>query len=161
MCDPVTAAIVVAATSVVGTTANVIAQSKAAKAQARAINEQAAVTQQENRLAASSQMFDDMRAARREQGRIRAAAGEAGLSLSSGAVEGILMDSQMQLGLKNDRTLANLESRQMATNAEANSMMSQVQKPTLLGAGLQIGSAAASGFAGIQNAKIMKKGGGS
>ena len=53
--------------------------------------------------------------------------------------------------------MANLESRQAANDAQAESMMSQVQKPALLGAGLQVAGAAASGWSGIQNAKLQVK----
>lgn len=156
MCDPVTAAIAVGVTAVAGTAANVVAQTKAANAQQRAINEQLAVTREETRQEATAQLFDQMRAARREQGRIRTAAGEAGLSLDSGSIEGLLLDSATQMELQGDRTLANMESRHNANVAEASSMMSQIQKPTALGAGLQIASSAASAWSGVQSAKIKK-----
>lgn len=156
MCDPVTAAIAVGVTTVASTAANVVAQTKAANAQQKAINQQLAVTREETRQEATAQLFDQMRAARREQGRIRTAAGEAGLSLDSGSIEGLLLDSATQMELQGDRTLANMESRHNANVAEAESMMSHIQKPTALGAGLQIASAAASAWSGVQNAKIKK-----
>jgi hypothetical protein len=99
-------------------------------------------------------MFDQMRGARREQAKIRTAAGEAGLGLNGGSIEGLLFDSAMQMELQGSRTIANMESRLAANDAEAESALSQIQKPTLLGAGLQIGGAAASGWAGIQNSKL-------
>lgn len=143
-------------TSVVSTGAGIVAQASAAKKQAKAINAQNALVNEENRKAASGEMFDQARAARREQAKIRTAAGEAGLSLSSGSIEALLLDSATQMELSGSRTLANMESRESANNAEATSMMSQIQKPTLLGAGLQLGSAAASAWSGVQNAKIVK-----
>lgn len=76
--------------------------------------------------------------------------------MGSGSIESLLLDSAMQSELASDRTLANMESRHRANEAEANSMLSRVQKPTALGAGLQIASAAASGWSGVQAAKIMK-----
>lgn len=149
MCVPLAVA---AAVATVATTAvSVVGQMKAAKAQAKAITAQQNQMAEENRLAASAEMFERDRAARREQARIRTAAGEAGLSLSSGSVENLLLDSLMQNDLSNDRSLANMESRIAAGDAEANSMRSQVQSPTLLGAGIQI---AASGLSAA--AKIKK-----
>lgn len=142
--------------TVAQTTAGVVAQAKTAKAQAKAINNQLEVTAEENRKQASAELFDQMRASRREQARIRTGAGEAGLSLGSGSVENLLLDSAMQLEFKQDRTLANMESRHNANVAEAESMMSRIQKPTALGAGLQVGASAASAWSGVQNAKIPK-----
>ena len=112
---------------------------------------------EENRDAASAELFDQARAARREQGKIRVAAGEAGLGLNSGSIESLLFDSAMQMELQGSRTLSNLESRNDAVNDEVNASLSQIQKPTILGAGLQIAGAAASGYAGVQNSKLQIK----
>lgn len=157
MCDPVSAAITLAVVSTASTVGGQIAASKNAKAQQRAINAEHQRVAEENRDVASAEMFDQMRAARREQAKIRTAAGEAGLGLNSGSIEGLLFDSAMQMELQGSRTMANLESRQAANDAQAESMMSQVQKPALLGAGLQVAGAAASGWSGIQNAKLQVK----
>lgn len=156
MCDPVTAAIVSGAIGVVQTGASVIAASKAANAQEKAIREQRSRVAEENRVQASTELFDQTRAARREQATIRTAAGEAGLALNSGSIESMLMDSAAQLEFAQSRSIANMESRNAANDAEAESMLSQVQKPTLLGAGLQIGASIASGFSGVESAKITK-----
>lgn len=64
-------------------------------------------------------------------------------------------DSAMQGDLSNQRSLANRESRDRATDAQVSSMYSQVSKPTPLGAGLQIGSAATSGWLGVERAKVL------
>jgi len=156
MCDPVTAAVTMAVVSTVGVGANAVAQAKTAKAQTKAIRAQQALVAEENRDVASAEIFDQMRGARREQGKIRAAAGEAGLSLTSGSIEGLLLDSAMQMELQGSRSIANMESRHAANTAEASSMLSQIQKPTVLGAGLQMASAAASGWSSVQSAKITK-----
>jgi len=156
MCDPVTAAVTMAVVSTVGAGASVVAQAQTAKAQTKAIKAQQALVAEENRDVASAEMFDQMRGARREQGKIRAAAGEAGLSLTSGSIEGLLLDSAMQMELQGSRSIANMESRHAANTAEASSMLSQIQKPTALGAGLQMASAAASGWSSVQSAKITK-----
>jgi hypothetical protein len=159
MCEPITAAAIFAGvTSVASAGASIVAQSKAAKAQTKALNNQAAVAREETRREATGELFDSMREARREQGRVRAAAGEAGLSLTSGSIEDMLMDSAMQSELRDDRTLANMEARHRSNVAEAKSMASRIQKPTALGAGLQLGAAAASAWSGIQNAKIKVEG---
>src|SRR3546814_890763 len=122
------------------------------------IRAQQEVAREETRLSASADLFDQMRSARREQAKIRTSAGEAGLSLNSGSIESLLMDSAMQMELQGDRTIANMESRHQANTAEAASMLSQIQKPTALGAGLQIGSAAASAWSGVEGAKLKVKG---
>lgn len=138
------------------TVGQVSAANKSAKAQARAIEDQRLIVREETRRDATNELFDQMRDARRQQGRIRVAAGEAGLGLQSGSVEGLLFDTAMQMELNGDRTLANMESRNRANEAQAESMMSQVQQPTALGAGLQIASAAGSAWSGAQQMKIMR-----
>ena len=160
MCDPISASLVACALTVATTAAGVVTQMKAASAQTKAIRNQQEVAREETRQAASAELFDQSRAARREQGRIRSAAGEAGLSLDSGSIEGLLMDSAMQQELAHDRTIANMESRHRANTAEAESMLSQIQKPTLLGAGLQIANSAAQAWSGVQGAKIRVRGNG-
>lgn len=155
MCDPVSASIALAVVGATQAVGSVIAQSKNAKAQTKAIRAQQERVAEETRDAASAELFDQMRGARREQAKIRTAAGEAGLGLNGGSIEALLFDSAMQMELQGSRTIANMESRQAANNAEAESMLSQVQKPTLLGAGLQIAGAAASGWAGVQNSKLQ------
>lgn len=153
MCDPIT---ISAAIGVVSAAASSVAQIKSAKAQTKAIREQQAVVREENRQVATAETFDVMRAARREQAKIRTTAGEAGLSLDSGSVEGLLLDSAMQSELARDRVLANLESRHSAATAEASSALSRIQKPTALGVGLNIATAAADGWASIDAAKLKK-----
>lgn len=158
MCDPVTAAIVIGVTMVAAEGVSIVQGNKAAHAQQKAINQQLKVSNEEARAEATGEMFDQMRAARREAGRTRAAAGEAGLSLSSGSVEALLMDSAMQSELKNDRTLANMESRHNANVSEATSMMSRIQKDNAFTAGIKLAAAGASAFSGVQSAKIKTGG---
>lgn len=153
MCDPVTAAVVVGVTMVASQAASIATQNKAAKVQEKAINDQLLVSREETRQEATAEMFDNMRAARREAGRTRAAAGEAGLSLDSGSVEALLMDSAMQSEMKNDRTLANMESRHNANVAEGNSMMSRIQHDNWLTGGLKIAATAASAVSGVSKAQ--------
>jgi hypothetical protein len=129
----------------VATGASVIGQNQAAAAQTKAINHQNDVRQHQIDQAATAEINDRLREQRREQGRIAVAAGEAGLSLQSGSVETLLMDSAQQANLANSRSLANRESRKLASAADA-----QAQIPshaTALGAGIQIASAGAKTYA--------------
>jgi hypothetical protein len=139
---------------VASTGASIVAQAKTAKAQTKALATQAQANTVEIKQAASGELFDEMRASRREQARVRAAAGEAGLSLESGSIEGLLFDSAQQGNLQGGRTLANMESRFASNDAATASAASQIQKPTILGAGLQLAAAGASAWSGVQSAKI-------
>jgi hypothetical protein len=127
----------------------VISENQAAKAQSRALNAQNEQRQREIDRATTAEINDRLREKRREQGRIAVAAGEAGLSLQSGSVEALLMDSAQQAELSNDRSLANRESRKLAAAADAQAQVPS--RTTTLGAGLRIASAAAS--AGISAKK--------
>lgn len=138
MCLPAVAAaaLIAGATQAVG----VISANQQAKAANAALNQQNTVRKQEVDKAATAEINARLREMRREQSRIMVAAGEAGLSLQSGSVESLLMDSAMQAELANDASLANRESRKLASDAETQSRMQA--KTTLLGAGLRIGLAA-------------------
>ncbi|WP_230279414.1 hypothetical protein [Croceicoccus sp. Ery15] len=136
---------------------SISAQAQQAKAQNKAISNQLDVVNEEARQKATADIFDASRAARREQGRLRAAAGEAGMALSSGSVEALLFDSAMQAELEHDRSLANLESRTKANAADATSMYSSVRNTNGLAAGLQLGASALSGWSGIEAAKIEQR----
>lgn len=138
MCLPAVAA---AALIAAGTTAvGVIASNQQAKAYNRALEQQNTVRKTEIDKAATAEINARLREMRREQSRIMVAAGEAGLSLQSGGVEALLLDSLQQAELANDTSLANRESRKLASDAETQSRMQA--RTTLLGAGLQIGLAA-------------------
>lgn len=144
MCDPVTLAAVGIAAATTAT--SVVEQVHTAKAQAKAINATNVLRQQQIDQATTAQINDRLREARRERGRIDVAAGEAGLNLQSGNVETMLMDTYQQAELSNDASLANREAQRNASQAQAESAMSNVASPTLLGAGLQIGLAGGSAY---------------
>jgi hypothetical protein len=151
MCDPISIGIGLAvATTAVG----VVGQIQSANATNASIRAQAVVKNKEIDQAATQEISDRLRQARREQGRIMVAAGESGLNTSSPVVEGLLQDAQMQAALADQTSNANRESRKRATVAEANTDM--VSKPTALGAGLQI---AIAGAAAAQKGGAFKKGG--
>lgn len=156
MCEAVTLAVVAGVMGVAQTAYSISAQAKQAKAQNAAISAQLDVTNEEARRKATAELFDASRATRREQGRIRAAAGEAGLALT-GSVDALLFDSAMQSELNYDRSLANLESRTAANVAEAEVAYSNVSNTNALSAGLQLGASALSGWSGIEEAKIEKR----
>ena len=143
MCNPLIAAVALAAVS---TGVGIVAQNQAASASNKALTAQNELRKQQVDQAATAEINDRLREKRREQGRIMVAAGEAGLSLNSGGVESLLMDSTMQSELANQRSLANRESRKAASDAETNSKYQA--KTTALGAGLQIGLSSASAYYG-------------
>lgn len=156
MCLPAVAAValVAAGTAAVG----VIQQNAMASATNRALEQQNALRKEEIDDATTADINDRLREMRREQSRIMVAAGEAGLSLQSGGVESLLMDSAMQAELANDRSLANRESRKAASDASTQSQMQS--KYTPLGAGLKIGLAAGGAFANqsAANSAAVRKG---
>lgn len=147
MCLPAVAAaaLIAGATQAVG----IIAGNQQAKAYNKAINQQNTLRKKEIDQAATAEINERLREMRREQSRIVVAAGEAGLSLNSTSVEALLLDSMQQAELSNDTSLANRESRKIASDAEAQSRMQA--KTTLLGAGLQIGLAAGSAAVGASS----------
>jgi hypothetical protein len=134
-----------AAVAVTTTAVGVVQQIQTAKAQNAAIQNAYAVQTEQIRQNETSDINDRLRAARKEQGRIKVAAGEAGLQLS-GSVAGLLRDSTMQTALYDERIRANADNRVAGAGAEATSQFSQVQEPTALGAGLQIAGAAVKGY---------------
>lgn len=146
MCLPAVAAaaLIAAGTQAVG----IVASNQMAKAQNRALQQQNDLRKKEIDKAATAEINARLREMRREQSRIMVAAGEAGLSLQSGSVETLLLDSIQQAELANDVSLANRESRKLASDAETQSRMQA--KTTLLGAGLRIGLAAGGAAMGAQ-----------
>lgn len=130
-------AIATAATAV-----SVVGQIQSANKANAELKAQVKVRDQEINQAATTEIDNRLRQARTEMGRIMVAAGESGLSTESGSVQALIEDAGMQASIANEQSLANRESRLRATAADANAKA--VSKPTLLGAGLQIGLSAAS-----------------
>lgn len=152
MCLPA-AVLIPVALAAAGTAASVVGQIQSANAANAAVKQQLAGKNKEIDQAASAEINARLRQARRDMGRIMVAAGESGLSLESGSVKMLEEDAAMQASLSNEQSLANRESRKEAARAEANAAMTS--KPTALGAGLQIGIAAANA---AQKAGAFKKG---
>jgi hypothetical protein len=153
MCDPVTATVLAVTTAA----ASSVAQIKAAKAQEKAVRQQMELAAVENQRVASAELFDQSRAARIEKGRVMSAAGEAGLSLSSGSIQTLLTDIAMQRTLQGDRTIANMESRHAQNVAEGASMLSQIQRPTALGVGLNMATAGVNAYSGATSLKLQRQ----
>lgn len=153
MCEPVT---IMTTLAIASTAASIVGEVKSAKRQEAAIREQLAATEAEVNTKASAEVNDRLREARREQARVKVAAGEAGLKLG-GSIDLLLMDSMMQAGLSNERTLGNRERELRAARSEANSMLSRVERPTLLGAGLRLASAGMQGYASGQSMKLNRQ----
>jgi hypothetical protein len=154
MCLPAAVAIPVALAAA-STAASVVGQIQTANAANASIKAQYAARTKQIDQAATDEINQRLRQARREEARIQVAAGESGLSLESGSVKALMSDAEMQAGLANSTSLANRESRREAARTEANAAM--VSKPTLLGAGLQIALSAANA---AQSSGAFKKGGG-
>lgn len=125
---------------------NVLSQANAAKAQNKAISRQTQDAYNQIAVQQTAETNDRLRATRKEQARMRVAAGEAGLQLSSRSLEQMLLDSQMQTGLAMERSSLNADNQRSSVAAQANSMYSNVDNPSLLGSGLRIATAAYSGF---------------
>lgn len=153
MCNPVAAMV---ALTVASTAAQIVTETRAAKRQEAAIREQLAVSEQEIADKASGEINERLREARREQARIKVAAGEAGLQLG-GSIDLLLQDSMMQAGLANARTLNNQGRELTNVRAEANSMLSRVERPTVLGAGLRLATAGMQGYASGTSLKINRQ----
>jgi len=153
MCDPVTMTIVAVATSAAG----IVGQVQSAKRQQAAIDAQYAQAQKEFAAKASAETNDRLREARREQSRIRVAAGEAGLQLG-GSIDLLLKDSMLQSSLAAGRIQDNQGREIDNARAEADSMSSRIDKPTVLSAGLQIANAGLSGYQRGQSIKLSRPG---
>jgi hypothetical protein len=151
MCDPVTMTIM----AVASTAAGIVGQVQSAKSQTAAIQAQATQAATEAASKASGETNDRLREARREQSRIKVAAGEAGLQLG-GSIDLLLRDSQLQSSMAAGRIQDNQGRENGATSAEANSMLSRVTSPTLLGAGLQIAGAGIQGYGAGQSIQAQR-----
>lgn len=155
MCDPVSMTILAVTT----TAASIYSANKLADNQEAAIREQLESLEDESRKTESAETNDRLRAMRKEQARTKVAAGEAGLQLG-GSIEALLKDSLMQTSLAGERIGLNNERDRRAGRAEANSMLSNIQKDTALGAGLKLASAGSSAWNTGQSIKIARAGAG-
>jgi hypothetical protein len=161
MCLP--AAILIPVALAAATTAvSVVGQVQAANAANAGIKEAYANKQVQINEQAAAQINARLREMRRDESRIQTAAGASGLSLQSGSILALQSDAEMQAGLANENSLANRESASIAARDEANNAM--VAKPTLLGAGLQIGlsglnaAVGAGAFKGANSAGAVSSG---
>lgn len=152
MCEPVT---IMTTLAIASTAASLITEHKAAKTQNRAIAEAYTAQQKEITQTQTAEINERQRQARKEQGKIRVAAGQAGLQFG-GSVQALLTDSAMQSSLFNERVSLNADTRRDAATREANSMYSKVEAPSILGAGLRLASAGANAFYSGQGLQIQR-----
>jgi hypothetical protein len=146
-----------AALAVASTAASIFTEVQTANAQNKAISNE---LQQQNQQVQTQQVAainDRAMQARKEQGRIEVAAGESGLQLSSGSVENQLMDSAMQQKLANEAIGVNADNQRAANTAEANRYYSDVQKPSIIGAGLRLVSSGVSGYSAATSNVYMQQ----
>jgi hypothetical protein len=155
-----------AALAVASTAASVFTEVQTANAQNKAISAQLQQGQQQVADQVQAQENTRARQARVEQGRMMVAAGEAGLQLDSGSVENMMLDSQMQQLQANDAIKTNGEHQDQNLTSEANRFYSQVQTPSVIGAGLRLVSSGITGYnqgatAALQRQQISRAAGGS
>lgn len=146
MCDPVTLTTALVVSSVASTAASLVGQQQSAEAQRAAIEQQLQLNYDNTAKQQQAQENDQLRASRREESRIKVAAGEAGLSLGSQSIEMMLLDNQMQTGLNTERIGLNTDIQRQNLESDANHMMSQTATASPLGAGLQLGLSGLNGF---------------
>jgi hypothetical protein len=146
-----------AALAVASTAVSVISEVQSAQAQNKAIGAELRQGYQQVAEQQASQMNDRAREARKEHGRMMVAAGEAGLQLSSGSVEAMLLDSEMQKQLADANIRTNAEHQDQNLTGEANRMYSQVQQPSIIGAGLRLVSSGVSGYAAGRSAVLARQ----
>lgn len=154
MCLPAAA---MAALAVASTAASVIGETQAAQAQNKAIRQQLQLGEQQVATQVQAEENNRARQARVEQGRMMVAAGEAGLQLSSGSVENMLLDSQMQQLQANDAIKTNGEHQDQNLVSEANRYYSQVQQPSVIGAGLRLVSSGITAYSSASQAAPAKQ----
>jgi hypothetical protein len=142
--------------AVVSTAATVATEVQSAQAQNKAIGQGLNTQNAQVKGQEVSAVTDRAREARKEQGRMAVAAGESGLQLSSGSVESQLLDSAMQQKLANESIHTNADYQRQAATAQANSQYSQVQSPSIIGAGLRLVGAGVSGYAQGHTADLSK-----
>lgn len=139
MCGPLAVPAITAAVGVAG-------QYMSGSAQEAAATKQARVQSQEASAQSTQALGERMRAARAERARMTVAAGEAGVG--GGSFRDALATQSLATG--RDVATHKLQARNTgrSINASLASNIAAAGKPTLLSAGLQIGGAAATGYAG-------------
>jgi len=117
-----------------------IGQSSTANAQQASINEQTQVRQEELRQSQAANIEQTSLEALKQRAQIRAAAGESGVT--GGSVTAQLNESRFNEGQDLATINANASSALKSTAASHQRQSNQVQHPSLISTGLQIGSTA-------------------
>lgn len=145
-------AVIAAAVAVVASIASNISANKQMRKQEKAINRQNAIRQKEISKQAGQELTQRARAARRERGAARAAAGAAGVNLDSNSFLAMLTTSEVNQVNDSGTILFNERSAQSARDAQYRSALSQIQYKNGLGIALdaaQAGFSAYMGFGGM------------
>lgn len=151
--------IVMAVISVVSSVVTNIEKNKAARRQAKAINEQSQAQSDQLADKASQELDLRARAARRERAAARVAAAESGINLSSNSFLAMLQTSEVNQSIDSGLILKNAKNDQAARKAQTNSLLSQVTTKTGLGILMDGTQAGLQGYA--MGGGTFKKGGSS
>ena len=142
MCNP----LIVAGLAVASTAVGVVGQIQQSKAMAKAINAQSEQQAEEIRDKASAEMFDRTVDTFERIGLQRVTGAQRGLNDASRTLEMATDAILFDYDFDNARTMLNHENAQKARVAQTESLLAQASRPTLLGAGLQIGLSGVSAY---------------
>ena len=159
MCEPTTIMLGMAALSAVTTGVSMVGQRSQAKAQVRATNKANALQAEQISDQHGVELSERARAARRERGQARVLAGEAGINLGSGSFMAQLQGSAMNQYNDSGLILQNEKAQQGSRAAQANTLMSNILKPSGAEMALTIGANAVQ--SGYQAHSAYKAGAGS
>lgn len=145
MCDPtggILTAMVIS--SVVSTGVSMYSQREQAKAQIKATDNANALQAEQISDQTGVELSERARAARRERGSARVLAGEAGVNLGSGSFLAQLQGSAMNQYNDSGLILQNEKSQQASRQAQTDTLMSNIWKPSAGEMALTIGAAGVS-----------------
>lgn len=143
MCPP---AVIAAGVAALSTGISVVGQIQQSKAMEKAINAQSEQQADEIRDRATAETFDRTVQTFERIGQGRVAGAARGVNDASRTMELTTNAILFDYNFDNTRTEMNADNAQKARVAETNSQLARASRPTLLGAGLQIGAAALKGF---------------
>lgn len=148
MCEPT----LLMAATVASAAASTYSQYQSAKAQTNAINKAQDAASTQAAAQAGAELTARARAARVERASARAAASDSGVNLGGGSFLAALQTSAMDQSYDEGVILYNNKNQVAAINTDAASALARVTRPTLLGAGLTIGTAGYTGYKSGQRA---------
>lgn len=143
MCPP---AVIAAGVAALATGVSVVGQIQQSKAMEKAINAQSEQQADEIRDRATAESFDRTIQTFERIGQARVAGAARGVNDASRTMELTTNAILFDYDFDNTRTEMNADNAQKARVSETNSQLARASRPTLLGAGLQIGVSAAKAF---------------